>query len=100
MGAWRVALSPEAEGDLERVTAFLAQKSPAAAERVGLEIVEVIFSLDQLPARGVPVRSRPGLRKIVHRYFLVIYRVHEAARLVEVVRVWDGRQNPASLELS
>lgn len=100
MGTWRVALSDQASSDLERVTAFLARKNPAAAERIGLEIVDVIFSLDKLPSRGTPVRRRLGLRKVVHRHFLIIYRVHEAARLVEIVRVWDGRQNPTSLKLS
>ena len=99
MGTWRVALSPQADADLERVTAFLARKSVEAAERVGLEIVAVIFALDELPARGAPVRSRPGLRKVVHRHYVVIYRLHEAARIVEIVRVWDGRQDPAGLAL-
>ena len=99
MGTWRVALSEQAELDLERATAFLARKSAGAAERIGLEIVAVIFSLDELPARGAPVRSRPGLRKVVHRHYVVIYRLHEAARLVEIVRVWDGRLDPAALEL-
>ncbi len=99
MGAWRVALSAQAEFDLERVTAFLARKSPVAAERIGLEIVAVMFSLDVLPARGVPVRNRPGLRKVVHRHYVVIYRLQEAAQLVEIVRVWDGRRDPAGLTL-
>jgi hypothetical protein len=35
MGTWRVALSEQAELDLERVTAFLAVKSMEAAERIG-----------------------------------------------------------------
>lgn len=39
MGTWPVALSPEAESDSEQLTAFLARKSPSAAERVGLELV-------------------------------------------------------------
>jgi plasmid stabilization system protein ParE len=99
MGTWRVALSPEAEADLERVTAFLARKSHTAAERIGLELVDVIFSLDELPARGAPMRGRPGLRKVVHRHYLVIYRLREAARLVEIVRVWDGRLDPVDLRL-
>ena len=99
MGTWRVTLSEQAELDLERVTAFLARKSVEAAERIGLEIVAVIFSLDTLPARGAPVRHRPGLRKVVHRHYVVIYRLHEAARLVEIARVWDGRLDPAGLEL-
>jgi plasmid stabilization system protein ParE len=36
---------------------------------------------------------------VVHRYYVVIFRLHEAAKLVEIVRVWDGRQDPAGLEL-
>jgi len=100
MGTWRVALSEQAELDLERVTAFLAVKSVEAAERIGLEIVGVIFSLEELPARGAPVRSRPGLRKVVHRHYLVIYRLDDVARRVEIVRVWDGRLDPAGLRLN
>jgi len=99
MGAWRVALSDEAEADLERVVAFLTQKNPSAAERLGLEIVDMIFSLDLFPARGAPVRNRPGLRKVVHRYYVIIYRLHDAAQLVEIVRVWDGRLDPSGLKL-
>lgn len=100
MGAWRVALSEQAELDLEGAVAFLARKNAWAAERIGLEVVDVIFSLDTLPARGGPVKGRPGLHKVVHRYYVVIYRLHEASRLVEIVRVWDARQDPAGLELS
>ena len=96
---WRVALTDEAESDLEAVVAFLARKSPAAAERIGLELVELIFSLDLLPNRGAPLRKRPGLRKIAHRHYLVIYRVNEAAALVEIVRVWDNRRDPQRLRL-
>lgn len=36
---WQVALTDEAEADLGNVVAFLAQKSPTAAERIGLELV-------------------------------------------------------------
>lgn len=99
MGAWRVSLSEQAELDLERAVAFLARKNVDAAERIGLEIVKVIFSLDSLPARGGSVKDRPGMHKVVHRYYVIIYRLHEAARLVEIVRVWDGRQDPAGLEI-
>ena len=99
MGTWRVTLSEQAEIDLERAVAFIAQSNVAAAERIGLEIVEVIFTLDMLPARGNPVKGRPGLRKAMHHPYVIIYRLHEAARLVEIVRVWDGRLNPADLDL-
>lgn len=52
---WQVALTDEADSDLGNVVAFLAQKSPTAAERIGLELVDLIFSLHHLPHRGTPV---------------------------------------------
>jgi toxin ParE1/3/4 len=96
---WQVAITGEADADLGNVVAFLAEKSPTAAERIGLELVDLIFSLDQMPNRGAPMRKRPSLRKIAHRHYLVIYRVNEAEALVEIVRVWDNRQDPQKLRL-
>ena len=37
---WSVALSEQAERDLEAAVSFLVSKSPAAAERLGLGLVE------------------------------------------------------------
>jgi len=51
------------------------------------------------PRRGAPVRRRPGMRKLSHRYFLIFYQVNEARQWVEVVRIWDGRKDPAALHL-
>jgi plasmid stabilization system protein ParE len=96
---WRVALTDQADADLGNVVAFLARKSPEAAVRIGLELVDRIFALDQMPRRGMPVGKRPGLRKIAHRHYLLIYRVNEAAGLVEIIRIWDNRQDPARLRL-
>lgn len=49
--------------------------------------------------RGSPVKGRPGLRKIAHRHYLVIYQFNEPQQLVEIVRIWDGRQDPGELAL-
>lgn len=96
---WQVAITAEADADLGSLVAFLAKKSAGAAERIGLELVDAIFSLDQMPNRGAPVEKRPSLRKIAHRHYPVIYRINAAASLVEIVRIWDNRRDPASLRL-
>jgi hypothetical protein len=31
---------------------------------------------------------------------LIFYQINEAAQRVEIVRIWDGRQNPTDLDLS
>jgi plasmid stabilization system protein ParE len=96
---YRIALSGEAEADLGNVVAFLARKSPIIAEVIGIELLSLIFSLDLFPDRGSPVRNRPKLRKLAHRQYLVIYRVNKAASIVEIIRIWDGRQDPDQLRL-
>ncbi len=39
------------------------------------------------------------MRKLSHRYWLIFYQVNEAEQWVEVVRIWDGRKDPAALRL-
>lgn len=96
---YQVGLTEEAQADLGAVVRFLAQKSPEAAERIGHELLDAALTLTVFPRRGAPVRRRPGLRKLTHRHYLIFYQVNEAAGWVEVVRIWDGRQNPAALRL-
>ena len=73
--------------------------SPAAAEKIGEELIALSESLASLPHRGTMVRRSPGLRKLSHRYDLIFYQVTEPSRLVEIVRIWEGRQNPSGLLL-
>lgn len=97
---WSVALTEQAERDLEQAVSFLAKKNPAAAERLGLGLVATLFTLDHLPHRGSPVVARPGYRRLLHRpWHLIFYRIDETTHCVEIVRIWDGRQNPNKLSL-
>ena len=99
---YRVIISKPALGDLGTIARFIAQSpggSTTAALKIGEELIALSESLATLPYRGAAVRRRPGLRKLSHRYYLIFYQVTEATRLVEIVRMWDGRQNPSGLIL-
>ena len=96
---YQVGLTEVAQADLGTVVRFLAEKSPEAAERIGHELLDAALTLTVFPRRGAPVRRRPGLRKLTHRHYLIFYQVNDSAQWVEVVRIWDGRQNPASLRI-
>jgi len=74
-------------------------KKPDAAARIGHELLDAFLALTLFPRRGVAVRRRPGLRKLTHRHYLIFYQVNDSAQWVEVVRIWDGRQDPAELRL-
>ena len=92
---WQVTLTPEAEADVQDAVSFIAERSPAAARRIGEALLDFIFALDEFPRRGAPVLNRPGLRKLTYRHRLVVYRVAEDAGQVEIIRIWDGRRDPA-----
>ena len=96
---YQVGLTEEAQADLGAVVRFLAEKNPEAAERIGHELLDAAQTLVLFPRRGSPVRRRPGMRKLTQRHYLIFYQINESAQWVEVVRIWDGRQNPASLRL-
>jgi len=99
---YRVIISRPALADLGAIARFIAQGpngSPTSALRIGEELIAQCESLATLPNRGSVVRRKAGMRKLSHRYYLIFYRVTEAGRLVEIVRIWDGRQNPSALVL-
>ena len=97
---YKVGLSEAAQSDLAAAVRFLAEKSPEAAMSVGNELLDVALTLSFMPRRGAPVRRRPGMRKLSHRYFLIFYQVNEASKWVEIVRIWDGRKDPVTLNLA
>ena len=96
---YRVGLTEAAQADLGAVVRFRAAQNPAVAERIGHELLDAALSLSLLPRRGAPVRRRPGMRKLTHGHYLIFYQVNEATQWVEVVRIWDGRQDPRGLRL-
>lgn len=96
---FRVGLTDEAIADLAGIVSFVAKDSPAAAERVGSALLEMAESLNRFPHRGAPLQGRPDMRRIFKWRFAIYYRVKDAERSVEVLRIWDGRQAPWTLRL-
>ena len=97
---YQVVLAAQADRDLEAVVTFLAQKNPAAAERLGHALLDTAQALRDFPHRGVAVRGKPDYRRVRHPpWFPIFFRIDEARHLVEIARIWDARQNPASLIL-
>ena len=68
--AYKVGLTEEARDDLGAAVRFIVAEggSPETALRVGDELLDAALSLAILPRRGAPVRRRPGMRKLTHRY--------------------------------
>ena len=85
----KLVYSRDAIADLVRLRAFIAEKNPGAAARIGNDIVERVNRLRTFPAAGRTVTHAPkplSIRDIVFGNYVVRYSVHAGA--IIVLRVW------------
>lgn len=85
----RLIYTASAIDDLVRLRAFIAEHDPAAAQRIGAELVKRISLLRDAPLIGRAVESAPdpqSVRDMVFGAYTVRYAV--TARTIAVLRVW------------
>jgi len=87
----QVRWTKRALSDLARIVEYIALDKPAAAGKLAAEIREKTERLKDFPYMG---RSSSGmdLREfVVHRHYLVTYRIRPD--WIEVLQVWNTYQN-------
>lgn len=92
---YRIVWRPMAETDMDNIIDYIAQDDPARAGAFGQELRDKTLPLAQHPKMGRT--GRPGLpafvrELVVHRDDIVFYRVLDAARTVEILRVKHAAQ--------
>ncbi|HEY3854534.1 MAG TPA: type II toxin-antitoxin system RelE/ParE family toxin [Verrucomicrobiae bacterium] len=89
---FKVFLSNDALTDLERIVAYIAPHNPAAAERIGNQLLDAALSLNTFPERGrvVPEFQKPDIREIIFKSYRIIYRLNPNDQSLEVIRFWHG----------
>src|ERR1700758_2143953 len=89
---FKIVFTRPAIADLEALVEFIARDNPPAAEKFGFEIIEKVAKLDALPffGRVVPEFKIDNIREVIHRPYRIVYRVHEAADVIEILRVWHA----------
>jgi toxin ParE1/3/4 len=91
----KLIVSSTAAHDLERLRAFLADKSPAAAERAVAMLMRAIQSLDTFPERGRP-SGTPGVRELIVTFgrwgYILRYAYLAQTDEVVILRIWHGRE--------
>lgn len=83
---WR----PMAEADLDSIVDYIAEDNPTRAEKFGKALREKTLPLADFPNMGRP--GRPGLpdwlrELVVHKHYIIFYRVLDKTRTVEILRV-------------
>ena len=86
----KIALSAEAEIDLEEIADFIAKENPARAISFARHLREKCDALATFPARFplIPRREIHGIRKMVVGSYLIFYRIVEDT--VIVVHILSG----------
>ena len=97
---FKIIWSDTAIADLEEIWAYLAERSPQAATRVGRGILAHVRVLANFPYIGptYPRGSKGTLREIVVRPYRIFYDVSEEFQRVEILHVWHGARDEPTFE--
>jgi plasmid stabilization system protein ParE len=77
--AWQVIFSARSKRDLQDIVEYIARDNPAAAERVGLLLIEQADALANTPEMGPVLPQRLNVRFFPVGSYLIIYRADEEA---------------------
>jgi len=89
----RVVITDEAKADLVSIGEFIYAHNPARAATFVEELLDRCDALADMPRAYplIPRYERYGIRRCVHRDYLIFYRVME--ELVEVVHILHGARD-------
>lgn len=91
----KLALSPVAIEDLERVGRFLEERNPTAAARASQLIREAMLSIGRMPGRGRIV-PEDGARRLSVAFgrgaYIIDYRIDEDSGIALILRVRHSRE--------
>jgi len=86
--------TPEAVDDLQKIRAFIEEKNPQAASRIGKGLVSRISGLLQLPYAGREVLKAPKpdiVRDLIVGKYVIRYLILEQA--IYILRIWHHKEN-------
>jgi toxin ParE1/3/4 len=92
-----VIYAPEAERDLDGITAYIAKDNPKAAEQFGYRLISRAELLGALPHLGRPVHGKRQVRVLLESPIQIYYRLAPDGRSVEILRFWHASRDPDSL---
>ena len=89
-----ILYTPEARDDLQRLRAFIAEKNPAAAQKIAADLLAGIAMLKELPYLGRKVKKAPNpeiMRDLSVSLYIVRYLILDDE--IHILRIWHKREN-------
>lgn len=86
--------------DLRAIVAYISANDPAAAHKVGSDLLETVDLLARFPLIGPPyLADRSGrIREVVCWSYRIFYRVSADRKIVEILTVWHGSRDEPRLD--
>ena len=89
-----IVVSKRADQELREIWRYIAQDSPASADRILLKIDAKLQLLREFPKIGtLRTDIGRGARMLVEGNYLLLYDYREREAVVELVSVVDGRRD-------
>lgn len=92
--SYRILWSDSALKRITEFMDFIAEDNPAAAKRVIEDLRQRVGALAEHPRLGRPLSEGidPDLRRLIVGKYVVVYRVQETRRTIDIVAVRHSRE--------
>jgi len=96
---FKIVFTKPAIGDLQGLVKFISRDNAHAAEQFGYAIIAKAEALNEHPLLGrvVPEFKMATIREVIHRPYRIVYRVREAQKLIEILRIWHAARGTPNI---
>lgn len=98
--AWLVKIAARAQRDLAQLYEDMDASDEGAAQKWYRGLRDAILTLEEMPQRCPVVRQKNKIRQLLYGHkphvYLVLYRIREKQREVDVLHVRHGARRPFS----
>ena len=97
--AYGIFWTPIAVQDLRDICDFISRDNPAAAQRMGEELIKQAETMALFPQSGrmVPEKRNPLIRETIVGSYRIIYQVDDANKVVALARIWHSARGTPEL---
>jgi addiction module RelE/StbE family toxin len=95
---FKIVWSDTSKKDLKKIYTFIKKESVQGAKNVISDIRKAPKKI-QFPEQTQVEEYYPECRRILVRNYKVLYQINQEQNILNVVRVFDTRQNPNKLKI-
>ncbi len=96
---YRFKIAARARSDIRNIWQYIARDNVLTANLFRDRLLLAAESLQNFPHRHGNFPKRPSIRKVAFDTYLIIYKINEESRTVEILRFWHSARDQHHLRL-